>query len=450
MARRIPLPRLTRRQRLARWQRERRQQAIYVVVFSGILFFVIGLAAWAASDKYYQDNLKPAMRLDGVALPMRDWRSELKYQLARFYVEYGVPAGYENDPQIAQQKASYERSALDAIEERALLDIAANAEGVSVTPEAIDARYVEDWSQFRSRHILVQVDKDAKDQDLERANALAKATAIRDQLRQDPADQNLWNQLAKDNSDDPGSKDSGGELGWVGKGQFVKEFEAAATTLPIGQISDPIKTDFGYHIIQVEERRGPDQNDVVKRWLASGFSIDDIKAHTRYDLIRDAITKKAQETAAVSPTAQIHVAMIQVAAPRPQAGDLNALTEQLKKVSDIKDALEAGTDFGEVAKKYSEDSASAEKNGDIGWIARGMLTDVAAEKELFDLRAGERSTQHNGLTATTWYKILERSDSRPLDDDQKKKLTDGAYQYWLAQQKKAHDVLRLIPGIEFE
>ena len=60
MARRIPLPRLTRRQRLARWQRERRQQALYVAVFSAILFFVVGLVAWAASDKYYQDNLKPA------------------------------------------------------------------------------------------------------------------------------------------------------------------------------------------------------------------------------------------------------------------------------------------------------------------------------------------------------------------------------------------------------
>src|SRR5919197_2666366 len=75
MARRIPLPRLTRRQRLARWQRERRQQALYVVIFSGVLFFVVGLVAWAASDKYYQDNLKPALRIDGAAVPVRDWRA---------------------------------------------------------------------------------------------------------------------------------------------------------------------------------------------------------------------------------------------------------------------------------------------------------------------------------------------------------------------------------------
>src|SRR6267142_767935 len=132
MARRIPLPRLTRRQRTARWQRERRQQAI------------------------------------------------------------------------------------------------------TVTPEAIDTRYADDFGQFRSRHILITINKDAPDQAVEEANALAKAIAIRDQLRQDPSNQNLWNQLAKDQSQDPGSAASGGERGWVGKGQFVKPFEDAARALAIG------------------------------------------------------------------------------------------------------------------------------------------------------------------------------------------------------------------------
>src|SRR5262245_49751494 len=136
MARRIPLPRLTNRQRTARWQRERRQQAIYIVVFSSVLFFVLGLAAWAASDKYYSDNLKAAMRIDGRAVPMRAYNRELNYELARFYVEYGVPAGSENDPQLDQQKASYQRTALDTIEEYSLLDAAAKSEGVTVTQDA--------------------------------------------------------------------------------------------------------------------------------------------------------------------------------------------------------------------------------------------------------------------------------------------------------------------------
>jgi len=450
MARRIPLPRLSRRQRSARWQRERRQQAVIVVVFSAVLFFVLGLVSWAASDNYYQTNLKPAMKFDGRVIPMRGWKSERTYQLSRFYVEFGVPPGYENDPQIAQQKASYDRSALDTLEEYAILDDQARADGITVAPDAIEARYQDDFGQFRSRHILLTFDPAATDKALDEANVLAKTTAIRDQLRQDPNNQDLWNQLAKDNSQDPGSSASGGELGWVGKGQFVKPFEDAAKALAIGQISDPVKSDFGYHIIQVEERRGPAENEVVKRWFAGGFTVADIKRHTLHDILRDEFTKRQQDRGVTSPIAQVHVAQIQVGTPRPVGGDFQAFTDQLKKVADIGKALDAGTDFAQVAKQYSEDSATKEQGGDMGWIARGMLTDLSAENELFNIDAGKLSQQHNGLTVTTWYKVIEKSDARELDDTQKKTIKDNAYPYWLNQQKKAHHVTRLIPGLEFE
>lgn len=450
MARRIPLPRLTRSQRSARWQRERRQQAIIVTIFSAVIFFVLGLMAWAASDKYYQDNLKPAMRLDGKVVAMREWAAERKYQLVRFYIDYGVPPGYENAPQIAEQKASYDRGALDSLEEYGLLERQAKAEGVTITPELVDARYVDDLGQFRSRHILITINKDATDQAVEAANALAKATAIRDQLRQDPSNPILWTQIAKEQSQDPGSADAGGELGWVGKGQFVKEFEEAARALAIGQVSDPVKSDFGYHVIQVEERRGPTENEVVKRWLASGFTVADIKRHTRYELLRAEFTKRQQERGGASPTPQVHAAWIRLAAPRPIAGDFQAFTDQLKKLQEINAEFEKGTDFAEIAKKYSEDSGTKEKGGDMGWIARGMITDISAENELFTIPAGQQSQRHNLLTTTTWYKVIEKSDSRELDDDQKKTIKENAYRYWLNQQKKAHDVLRLIPGLEFE
>ena len=119
-------------------------------------------------------------------------------------------------------------------------------------------------------------------------------------------------------------------------------------------------------------------------------------------------------------------------------------------MADINSALDGGKDFAEVAKQYSEDGATKVKGGDMGWVARGMLTDLAAENELFNLAAGARSQQHNALATTTWYKVIERDDARALDDDEMKKIKDSAYSYWLNQQKKAHDVVRLVPGLEFD
>ncbi|MEK6476206.1 peptidylprolyl isomerase [Catalinimonas sp. 4WD22] len=59
--------------------------------------------------------------------------------------------------------------------------------------------------------------------------------------------------LAKEHSDDPGSAVYGGELGFMGKGQLVPQYEKAALALATGETSEPVKTEFGYHIIQLLE-----------------------------------------------------------------------------------------------------------------------------------------------------------------------------------------------------
>ncbi len=103
--------------------------------------------------------------------------------------------------------------------------------------------------QVKVRHILIKVDPSAGPQ----ADAAAKAKAA-DILKQIKAGGNFA-ELAKKNSDDPGSKDQGGELGFLKRGATVPEFDQAAFTLPVGQTSDLIKTKFGYHILQVEEKQ---------------------------------------------------------------------------------------------------------------------------------------------------------------------------------------------------
>lgn len=102
--------------------------------------------------------------------------------------------------------------------------------------------------RVRARHILISLPQDASEGDQQLA--LAKAISITQRLNSGED----FATLAQKFSDDTGSGAQGGELGFFGRGQMVKEFEDAAFSLPIDQISEPIKSQFGYHIIQVEEK----------------------------------------------------------------------------------------------------------------------------------------------------------------------------------------------------
>ena len=97
------------------------------------------------------------------------------------------------------------------------------------------------------RHILITVSPKATAE--QKRQALEKAKQIRQQLLQG-AD---FAKLARQFSDDPGSKTKGGDLGMVGRGVMEKSFEQVAFDLPLNEISEPVETPFGYHIIQVTE-----------------------------------------------------------------------------------------------------------------------------------------------------------------------------------------------------
>ena len=122
--------------------------------------------------------------------------------------------------------------------------------------------------QARSRHILISVPagSDAKAD----AAAKAKADVVLKQLQ---AGGN-WADLAKKNSDDPGSKDSGGELGLSQRGRMVPEFDQAIFSQKIGDIK-VVKSQFGYHVVQVEERT-----------TAHAQSLNDVQPTIQATLIR--------------------------------------------------------------------------------------------------------------------------------------------------------------------
>lgn len=103
--------------------------------------------------------------------------------------------------------------------------------------------------QVKVRHILIAVPQgaDAKTD----AAAKAKAEDLLKQIKQG----GNFAELASKNSDDPGSKAQGGELGWLDRGKTVPEFDKEAFSLAPGQTSGVIKTQFGYHILQVEDKK---------------------------------------------------------------------------------------------------------------------------------------------------------------------------------------------------
>lgn len=107
------------------------------------------------------------------------------------------------------------------------------------------ARYKTE-EQRRASHILISAGKAASVG--EKANAKAKAEKLLAQLRKTPAD---FAKLAKENSQDPGSAERGGDLDFFGKGMMVKAFEDTAYQLKEGEISDLVESDFGYHIIRL-------------------------------------------------------------------------------------------------------------------------------------------------------------------------------------------------------
>jgi len=449
VARRIPLPRLTQRQRQARWQRERRQQTIIIVVFTVLLCSAVGLMVWAGTNRYYDANLKPAALIDGHVLPYRLYYHERDYELVKFYQDNGVPVAAQNDPQVAQQKTDYDGIAINSLVEQALLDAVARSDSYAISSADLRANYDDNFGQFNSRHILVKIDDAATDKAAADAAALAKAQDIEKQLKADPNNQDLWNTLAK-SSDDTGSKDTGGAIGWVSKGQLVAPYDEAARKLAIGAISDPVKSDFGYHVIQVTERRGAESNPLIQRWLTSGFGQDEILQHTRYDLLREHYTAVAQSQSATSPTEQIHVLHILISVPAPTSQVPTDFTNALKKIGDVKAAIDAGTDFAAVAKKYSEDTTEAANGGDAGWFARGQLDSVTKENELFALAPGTVSRQFTNSSAAEFYKVIEKDPARALTDDQKTKIHDSAYAYWFDKNRRVHDIRKLVPGYEFE
>ena len=110
----------------------------------------------------------------------------------------------------------------------------------------------------KARHILVKVAPGASDEDKKKAKEKAQSILEKIKAGGDFA------KLASELSDDPGSKQKGGDLGFFAKGRMVKPFEDAAFSLKPGEVSGIVETQFGYHIIKVDEKKAGFQEPFEK------------------------------------------------------------------------------------------------------------------------------------------------------------------------------------------
>ncbi len=193
------------------------------------------------------------------------------------------------------------------------------------TQQEIQAYYQQHQAEYqqpeqaKARHILISVpaSADAKTD----AAAKAKADMIAKQLENG----GNWTELAKKYSEDPGSKDSGGELGWAKRGQMVPQFDNDIFTAKIGAIT-VIKSQFGYHVVQVEDRQQAHSqalNEVLPEIQATLIRNTTADAEKNYASTLDAEAAKN----GLAATASAHHLQVVTTPPVAQNGVIASLPD---------------------------------------------------------------------------------------------------------------------------
>lgn len=166
-------------------------------------------------------------------------------------------------PTDAEIEAAYKKNENDfkapeqAQIEYVVLDLDTLMKSVDVSDAELKTFYEANASRYtmaeerRASHILIKADKDAPA--AEKQQAKARAQGLLDEVRKNPKS---FAELAKKNSQDPGSAERGGDLDFNGRGAMVKPFDDAMFGMKEGEISNLVETDFGYHIIQLTGVRG--------------------------------------------------------------------------------------------------------------------------------------------------------------------------------------------------
>jgi len=215
-----------------------------------------------------------------------DIKQEFERQNTKVKFEYAVltqqdlqkglhPTDQELKAFYERNKASYNNSIPEKRKARyVVVDLDKISAKTQVTREELQAYYDQHRDEYRVpeevkvSHILIKTPAPGADGKVDDKAVEAARVKAEDVLKQVRSGGDFA-KLAEKYSDDPGSAKSGGSLGFIGRGRTVPEFEKAAFSLPKGQVSDLVKSSFGFHIIRVEDKHEPHMKtlDEVKEQL---------------------------------------------------------------------------------------------------------------------------------------------------------------------------------------
>ncbi|MFP5297821.1 MAG: peptidylprolyl isomerase [Actinomycetota bacterium] len=265
--------------------------------------------------------LEPIAEREGVSVSDADVDAEIELIKADFPDETAFEEALKE--QALTEERLRELIADRMLEDRIREKVTAEA---GVSQDEVVAYYdenIEDFQETCAQHILIESD------------AEARIVAAQLQRAKPSKIDGLFKRLAAERSRDSASAPNSGDLGCVPPGQFVPEFEEAMNELEIGEISDPVQTQFGFHVIRVNERRtvpfsqveaqifeqlsGTSQDDAWEAFITGLYEEADVEIDPRYGVL-DVVTGQILDPDASSvPGAQAPKATEPTAAPEIEA-----------------------------------------------------------------------------------------------------------------------------------